>query len=121
MTDQIICIRCGKCCDMGTIWVNSEHPLIKRVAAYLKTDDFDDGGLCDMLMLEKGKAVCWIQKYLGYEAKPDVCREYPEAGEKCRKDDSNRLFPTFLFYLYFCIDICVWICYGLFLRSRNNG
>lgn len=85
MTDQIICERCGKCCEMGTIWVNSVHPLIKVAATYLEADDFDDGGPCDMLIFEKGKAVCLIHKYLGYEAKPEVCREYPEEGEKCRK------------------------------------
>ncbi len=72
---------------MGTIWSNSEHPLFKVAATFLRTEDFDDGGPCDMLTFEGKKAVCLIHKYLGYKAKPEVCREYPEERETCRVEE----------------------------------
>jgi len=79
------CQQCGKCCDMGTIWVNSEHPLVR--AAGKAVTDFRDGGSCDMLVYINGKAVCLIHKYFGYDAKPEVCRDYPEEGEQCRRTE----------------------------------
>jgi Fe-S-cluster containining protein len=81
------CQRCGKCCEhVGrNFWVHTEHPLVEAMIKRLKYDtDIDEP--CDMLVQEDGKAVCLLQKYLGLEGKPDVCRDYPETGDKCKRE-----------------------------------
>jgi len=79
-SEQFECKRCGKCCQQGTIWVHSEHLLVR---ALLKAvNDFRDSGPCDMLAFEGGKAVCLLQKYLGKAAKPEACQDYPFAEDK---------------------------------------
>ncbi len=88
--DKIICGRCGKCCkDVGTMWTGSTHPIIQELYALTPADRLSDSGRCGMLVFAApgGRAVCYIEKHLGREFKPEVCREYPEAGEKCRRDD----------------------------------
>lgn len=93
-----VCKRCGQCCiDNGTIWVHSEHPLIKAIVKaivdrpnvrilrqqsfrriIITNGFFRDGGPCDMLVFERsGQAVCLLQKWLGHNAKPENCQEYP--------------------------------------------
>ena len=75
---------------MGTIWVNSDHPLIGIIQGFIRTEDTRDGGSCDMLAWDTdGKATCLIHKYLGLGAKPQVCQEYPEEGELCQKQEKN--------------------------------
>ena len=71
------CKRCGNCCrNIGTIWVNSKHPLIKALYDSLPDDYFTDYGDCLMLEKVNGIDTCLIHKYLGFEAKPDVCRKH---------------------------------------------
>lgn len=79
------CKRCGKCCDCGTMWVNSDHPVIRAIYKDLPLDYFQDGGKCAMLVIDgNGLASCLIQTELGIDAKPEVCREYPCDGDTCR-------------------------------------
>ena len=82
------CRRCGKCCEnVGTIWAQSEHPLIWAIGAAVNRRVpglFRDQGPCDMLIIhESGRSTCLIQQWLGHKAKPRSCREYPFDGEKC--------------------------------------
>ena len=82
-----VCKRCGKCCkDVGTIWAQSEHPLIRAFGAATNRRVpglFRIKGPCDMLAIEaSGRAVCLIQKWLSHSAKPEACRGYPLDG-KC--------------------------------------
>ena len=84
------CQRCGKCCkDVGTIWAQSEHPLIWAVGAAVNRRVpglFRDHGPCDMLKMDPcGRATCLLQQWLGWKAKPAACREYPD-GEKCFRE-----------------------------------
>lgn len=92
-----VCKRCGRCCkDVGTIWVHSENPVVQAmVKAIVKRPDvrilqksferiiftngfFRDDGPCDMLLIEEsGRSVCLLQKWLGFNAKPPSCQEYP--------------------------------------------
>lgn len=65
-----MCQRCGKCCHRGDFWYLTKHPLIAAIATMQFKSN--DEGPC--LMLD-GKD-CMIEKYLGKEAKPDVCNEY---------------------------------------------
>ena len=57
------------------MWMGSKHPLIialrNRGIGYAT-----DTAECDALAFEDDKAVCLIEKYLGREAKPEVCREH---------------------------------------------
>jgi len=84
------CRRCGKCClNVGrTFFTGSEHPLIKVILD--NTEEFYDSGKCEMLIWEKGKWVCLIQKYLGKAAKPRACRDYPFDGGKCFYEKKQR-------------------------------
>lgn len=74
------CKRCGKCClDVGyAFWERSEevqkHPLLKLLlgvkplqASYKR---------CLMLRFEGETAICMVQELLGYEAKPEKCRNH---------------------------------------------
>ena len=65
------CKRCGKCCHRGDFWYLSEHPLIKRL--HLEARPQLDDGRCALLNTDNE---CMIEKYLGRDAKPDVCKEY---------------------------------------------
>lgn len=57
------------------------------MAIYLEIPDeyFRDWGRCTMLAEVNGVQTCLLHKYLGEEAKPEVCREYPD-GELCRRE-----------------------------------
>ncbi len=65
------CDRCGKCCNRGDFWYMSEHPLIKRL--WMESKPQSEEGRCVMLNTDNE---CMIEKYLGRDAKPDVCKEY---------------------------------------------
>lgn len=87
-----ICKRCGTCCrGLGkSFWVHSDHPLIKAMTERVGDDFYDDTGACDMLTIsESGRATCLLQKWLGREAKPAACRDYPFDGEKCFGEIEN--------------------------------
>ncbi len=79
------CKRCGWCCkEVGlSFFIHSQHPIIRAMPNLDWTLIEDGVGPCAMLTWEKGKATCLLQKYLGYAAKPDVCRDYPDGDEKC--------------------------------------
>ena len=88
------CQRCGRCClETGrTFWKNG---LIEAkpfdgnsvLIAKATNGDHEDGGLpCEMLVITDGKAVCLIERDYGREAKPCACREYPEVGELCFRE-----------------------------------
>ncbi len=70
------CKKCGKCCDRGDFWYLSKHPLI--VLFYAKSKPQKEEGKCIMLSISNE---CLIEKYLGRDAKPDVCKEY-ECGNE---------------------------------------
>lgn len=87
------CQRCGTCCDnIGTIWVHSQHPLIKVVGELVFVNDlFADEGPCLFLTYDSNnQAACLVEKYLGKGAKPDVCRDYPD-GEKCFREKAAKV------------------------------
>ncbi len=85
-----VCHRCGKCCeDMGTIWLQSPHPNVKRLYEIWPEDKFRDGGRCACLGHIDDTAYCLLEVLLGQEYKPEVCRKYPDPpdfGGKCHKD-----------------------------------
>ena len=82
--EETKCKRCGKCCeDLGTMWVSSKHPIVQAIYLGIPDEYFRDWGRCTMLAKVNGVQTCLLHKYLGKEAKPDVCQEYPEEGEKC--------------------------------------
>ena len=70
------CKRCGKCCHRGDFWQLSEHPKVKSFANEFSIHEED--GPCLMFRPERGsiKSYCLIEKLLGYDAKPNVCKEY---------------------------------------------
>lgn len=82
------CKQCGKCCEhLGPGWFRqSNHPLIKRVAGLLSIlegaagqylpDGPEELGCCAMYDTETHE--CLIHKYLGFDAKPEICQAYPE-------------------------------------------
>lgn len=83
-----LCKRCGKCCAMGTLWTQSPHPLIARVARAMfsrgaQGSDGSPSDPCDMLVMDGETAICLIHKYLGADAKPDVCQDYPAWEDGC--------------------------------------
>jgi len=80
------CKRCGQCCiAVGrTFWVHgdfADYPELKRLSDAVT--EFDDCLPCAMLQMKDGVASCKIQELYGYDAKPDVCREYPELPGNC--------------------------------------
>jgi hypothetical protein len=65
------------------MWVNSDHPIIRKIYHILPLGYFKDEGRCEMLITEDGKTTCLIEQILGKEHKPEYCNEYPENGKKC--------------------------------------
>lgn len=78
------CKRCGQCCmAVGReFWLHGgyenkpEYPWLYKLA--MKLEDPGDGLPCRMLVLIDGVAMCSIQETFGYDAKPQVCKDYPE-------------------------------------------
>jgi len=67
-----------------SFWLHSDHELIEAFGRRMPPDFYNDDGPCDMLVIEgSGRAVCLIQKWLGWAAKPTACRDYPFDGEDC--------------------------------------
>jgi len=80
----MVCKRCGQCCIKvgSTFWTHADgsgYPELQKWIndAVLKGDD---GMPCEMLVIEDGMAECYIETCFGKEAKPEVCRDYPEEG-----------------------------------------
>ena len=75
------CLRCGHCCmSVGReFWQHGdydEYPKLRRLAE--KYEDEGDNMPCRMLFLAFGRATCLIEEIFGYDAKPEVCKSYPE-------------------------------------------
>ena len=64
-----MCKRCGRWCNRGDFWYLSEHPLVQKFQFSGKRMDT---GKCLML----NGNTCLIEKYLGRDAKPDICKEH---------------------------------------------
>ena len=80
------CKRCGRCClEVGrTHWKAGDFDDCPELNRRANDGDHEDGGLpCEMLVIEKGIAICTIERDYGLRYKPVTCREYPEDGEKC--------------------------------------
>ncbi len=81
---QFECKRCGKCCQCGTIWTGSEHPIIKALFRAWPSGHFSDDGQCDMLTVaDDGKPACLLELHLGKEHKPEVCNRFPFEPDDC--------------------------------------
>ena len=65
------CKQCGKCCHRGDFWQLSKHPILVQIYV-LDEIRIEETGEC--LFLKDNE--CMIEKYLGRDAKPDVCKEY---------------------------------------------
>ena len=80
-----------------SFWTHSDHDLVSAMTKSLlqmangesqietrqTISDMQDA-TCDMLIVhESGRAVCLLQKWLGYNAKPEACRKYPFDGSPC--------------------------------------
>lgn len=75
------CVRCGQCCiSVGrAFWCHGDFedfPELERLKE--QTEDLNDGLPCEMLQMKDGIASCGIELKYDREAKPQVCREYPE-------------------------------------------
>ena len=89
------CRRCGKCCKNGDFWRGSSYPDIKSFATSMglyqdRDEDHIDSGDCLMLKFEGEMAVCLIEKHLGREFKPQVCKDYPVGVTDNNKCKNNR-------------------------------
>ena len=68
-----MCNRCGKCCNRGDFWQYSKHPLIMRLGAMIPAVNISHENQC---LCFEAPNTCLIEKYLGKEAKPDICNQY---------------------------------------------
>jgi len=61
-------------------WEKSEmvqkHPLLKLLIGVKPLQDTVSIKHCLMLRMEGKTAVCMLQEFFGYDAKPDICKEY---------------------------------------------
>lgn len=61
MNNKPSCVRCGCCCEnMGTVWLNSDHPRIKELYKIWPDDGFSDGGRCTALGFVGDTSYCMI-------------------------------------------------------------
>jgi len=78
------CKRCGLCCMKvgSTFWIHGDYEKWSELQKQKDTVELagDDGMPCQMLFIEYGIASCKIELLYGPEAKPEVCRDYPEEG-----------------------------------------
>ena len=90
------CKRCGRCCvEVGrTFWKNGNYEKYPELNEWANDGDHEDGGLpCEMLSFgydaevpeRKNVAICLIEALYGRDAKPKVCREYPN-DEPCFRE-----------------------------------
>ena len=77
-----MCKRCGQCCgdNLGdNLWKESNlNPeQLKRLEELLNP-------LCKALAVIDGVLTCRVQLHYGYDAKPDVCKNYQCKEQKCK-------------------------------------
>ena len=100
------CEQCGRCCEAmsrdfwqkGTYTKAQIKKLKDRIASEklsTKYPEYKDG--CEMLRNVDDKCVCLIHLLFGFEAKADVCRNYPANG-KCLKDLDKTKVPKMEYY-----------------------
>lgn len=90
------CKRCGRCCiEVGrTFWKNGRYDDIPALEKLASNGDHEDGSLpCEMLEIVKGLAVCKIEREYGRQYKPVTCRDYPEDGELCFREQAMAEMP----------------------------
>jgi hypothetical protein len=63
------CTCCGACCQTRHMWLLSSDPMIRAIAGSMTPSPQE--GSCDMY-----DGDCMLEKYLGREAKPEICRNY---------------------------------------------
>ena len=83
------CVRCGQCClTIGkTFWKHGDFEDIRELKERANNGEHEDFGVpCEMFEPRGEVGVCLIHERYGYEAKPLVCREYPEEGERCFRE-----------------------------------
>lgn len=95
------CKRCGRCCaEVGrTFWKGGDYEEFAELNEWANDGDHEDSGLpCEMLsfgfdsQVQDGKvkvATCLIEALYGRQFKPRVCREYPEEGQLCFREESE--------------------------------
>ncbi len=72
------CKRCGKCCANKTstdIWLQSRLTR-EQIAELVKEREVPTKGRCCMLTTRENKPTCLVHYKFGYEAKPDICKQY---------------------------------------------
>ena len=52
--------------------------------------DGSKDGPCLMLIEDEDKKVCLIHKLFGYDAKPDICKDYPAQGKLCQREINGK-------------------------------
>ena len=67
------CKQCGKCCNRGDFWHYSKHPLVQRIGAMVPASNLSSSNQCYLLLYPN---ICLIEKYLGRDAKPEICKDY---------------------------------------------
>jgi len=83
------CKRCGQCCILvgSTFWTCGDFEKYPKLQKEKDTVElgFNNGMPCQMLIVRNGKAWCEIELIYDQQAKPRICREYPD-GELCRHE-----------------------------------
>lgn len=78
------CKRCGKCCrHHRTLFLEasiSNNPLFEAMKKYLKREPYAEDANCLALGWDGDKAICLIELVFGKDAKPQICKEYPNIG-----------------------------------------
>ncbi len=96
--DDEECRRCGKCCKTYAgrdTWCHGDYTkkedLLLRKER-LKYPEWDDTDICWML-IEDESYMCLVEKVLGRDKKPWVCREWPKTEEKwkCTQEKENEV------------------------------
>lgn len=72
-----------------------DYPQLEALAE--KTAVVDEGLPCEMLQMKDGVAACKIEVLYGRDAKPKVCREYPEL--QCRHESDKMRHGRGICYL----------------------
>jgi hypothetical protein len=88
------CQQCGRCCnEVGrTFWKGGDFRTITKLRRRARDGDYaDDAAVpCEMLKMKGELAICTIHRDYGYSAKPPACRNYPEAGELCFRQQAEQ-------------------------------
>jgi hypothetical protein len=77
----MVCQQCGRCCRElveKDFWRQAKLTREQKEILEQKKNPPEKG--CEMLMDDTGE--CLIHKLFGYNAKPDLCRNYPKERHK---------------------------------------